>query len=117
MPPIAFLFLLRRHLVELQTFLALVEHQALQLAMLVHRGANPLLVRRNEEMPPVLVAKRLIQRRALAGICGESDPSRRHPVSFARIPLSLLLDAKSPAWAGSDTFDLSVGFGISKGDA
>src|SRR5438034_9930089 len=82
--------------------------------MLVHRGPNPLLVRRNEEMPRVLVAKRLIQPHALAGICSGNDPGCNCPHLHARIPFSLLLDAKSPAWAGSDTFDVNVGLGISK---
>src|SRR4030095_10325334 len=82
-PPSVFIFSLCRDEIELETRFAAVEHNALQLAMLVHRSANPLLVRRNEEMVPI--AKRLIQRHPLAGVCGESDPSRCRPLSFARI--------------------------------
>ncbi len=111
------LFVFRCHQLELKTILAPVEHQALQLTMLMHRGANRLFVRRNEEMPALRVIKRLIQPHALAGICSGNDPGCNCPHLHARIPFSLLLDAKSPKRAASDTFDFNIGFGMSKGDA
>src|SRR5437773_562798 len=71
--------IIRCHERELKSLLPSVEHQALQLTMFVHRGANPLLVRGNEEMPLVLISEWLIQLHALGGICGEGDPRRGYP--------------------------------------
>ena len=84
--------------------------------MLVHGRANPLLVRRDEEMQIIRLVKRHIQPHALLGICAGGDSKCCRPISFV-ILLSLLLDAKSPARTASDIFDSNVGFAIRKGDA
>jgi len=67
-------------------------------------------------MPIFRLVKRVTQPHAWAGICGRPDPECGYPISFV-IPVSLLLDAKSPARTANDIFGSNVGFGISKGDA
>src|SRR5882724_7780294 len=83
MPCITFLFLVHRsYSVELKARFALIKAQALQLAMLVHGRANPLLVRRDEEMQIIRLVKRYIQPHALLGICAGGDPKCCRPISF-----------------------------------